>query len=68
VLAQELLEIPFTALRHTKRQIAHAFNTDSDGALLQELVAAEDDCLRSPEHAAVMAAYRAAQSARTADA
>jgi enoyl-CoA hydratase/carnithine racemase len=68
VLAQELLEIPFTALRHTKRQIAHAFNTDSDGAFLQELVAAEDDCLRSPEHAAVMAAYRAAQSARTADA
>jgi enoyl-CoA hydratase/carnithine racemase len=68
VLAQELLEIPFTALRHTKRQIAHAFNTDSDGAFFQELVAAEDDCLRSPEHAAVMAAYRAAQSARTADA
>jgi enoyl-CoA hydratase len=67
-LAQELLEIPFMALRHTKRQIAHAFNTDSDGAFLQELVAAEDDCLRSPEHAAVMAAYRAAQSARTADA
>jgi enoyl-CoA hydratase len=68
VLAQELLEIPFTALRHTKRQIAHAFNSDSDDVFLQELVAAEDDCLRSPEHAAVMAAYRAAQSARAADA
>jgi enoyl-CoA hydratase/carnithine racemase len=66
-LAEELLSIPFTALCHTKRQIAHAFNADSDGAFLQELVAAEDDCLRSPEHAAVMAAYRAAQAERAAD-
>jgi enoyl-CoA hydratase len=67
-LAQELLEIPFTALLHTKRQIAHAFDADSDTDFLQKLVAAEDDCLRSPEHAAVMAAYRAAQAQRAANA
>jgi enoyl-CoA hydratase/carnithine racemase len=67
-VAQELLEIPFTALLHTKRQIDHAFNSDSDDALITELVAAEDDCLRSPEHAAVMSAYRAAQAKRAADA
>jgi enoyl-CoA hydratase len=60
-LAQELLEIPFTALCHTKRQIAHAFDDDSDDDFLQVLVAAEDACLRSPEHAAVMAQYRAAR-------
>jgi enoyl-CoA hydratase/carnithine racemase len=67
-LALELLEIPFTALCHTKRQIAHAFDADSDADVLQVLVAAEDACLRSPEHAAVMAAYRAAQAERAADA
>lgn len=67
-LAQELLEIPSTALRHTKRQIAHAFDDDSDADFIQEMVAAEDDCLRSPEHAAVMAAYRATQAERAPDA
>jgi enoyl-CoA hydratase/carnithine racemase len=67
-LAEELLEIPFTALRHTKRQIAHAFDDDSDDDFLELMVAAQDDCLRSPEHAAVMAAYRAAQAKRAADA
>jgi enoyl-CoA hydratase/carnithine racemase len=66
-LAQELLAIPFTALRHTKRQIAHAFDADSDADLLQKLVAAQDECLRSPEHAAVMAEYRTAQAKRAAD-
>lgn len=67
-LAQELLAIPFTALCHTKRQIDNAFDADSDAAFLQKLVAAENDCLHSPEHAAVMAAYRAAQAERAADA
>ncbi len=62
-LAHELLDIPFTALRHTKRQIDHAFDHDTD-ALFDELVAAQEECLRSPEHAAVMAAYREAQAAR----
>ncbi len=56
-LAQELLAIPYTALRHTKSQIDHAFERDL-AALMDEMVAAEGDCLRSPEHAAVMAAYR----------
>jgi enoyl-CoA hydratase/carnithine racemase len=67
-VAEELLAIPFTALRHTKRQIAHAFDADSDAEMLQKLVAAQDDCLRSPEHAAVMAAYRAARGERDANA
>jgi enoyl-CoA hydratase/carnithine racemase len=62
-LAHELLEIPFTALRHTKRQIDHAFDHDTT-ALFDEMVAAQEECLRSPEHAAVMAAYREAQEAR----
>jgi enoyl-CoA hydratase/carnithine racemase len=62
-IAQELLSIPFTALRHTKRQIARAFDTDPATALA-EMVAAEEECLRSPVHAAVMESYRAAQAAR----
>jgi enoyl-CoA hydratase/carnithine racemase len=64
-LAQELLEIPFTALRHTKCQIDHAFDHDTS-ALFDDMIAAQDECLRSPEHAAVMAAYREAQAARRA--
>jgi enoyl-CoA hydratase/carnithine racemase len=64
-LAQELLGIPFTALRHTKRQIDHAFDHDTS-ALFNEMVAAQDECLRSPEHATVMAAYREAQATRRA--
>jgi enoyl-CoA hydratase len=55
-LAEELLAIPFTALRHTKRQINRAFELDL-ATLMQEMVAAEEDCLRSPEHVAVMTAY-----------
>lgn len=56
-LAQELLAIPYTALRHTKSQIDRAFERDLT-TLMDEMVAAEEECLRSPEHAAVMAAYR----------
>jgi enoyl-CoA hydratase/carnithine racemase len=64
-LAQELLEIPCTALRHTKRQIDRALDHDTD-ALFDEMVAAQDECLRSPEHATVMAAFREAQATRRA--
>ncbi len=59
-LARELLTIPFTALRHTKRQIDRAFEQDM-ATLTTEMVAAQEDCLRSPEHAEAMAAYREAQ-------
>jgi len=60
-LAEELLAIPFTALRHTKRQIDRAFDLNP-ADLMAEMVAAQEDCLRSPEHAAVMTAYREAQA------
>ena len=60
-LARELLAIPFTALCHTKRQINRAFEQDLT-ALTQEMLAAEEDCLRSPEHIAVMAAYLEARA------
>jgi enoyl-CoA hydratase len=56
-LAEELLAIPFTALRHTKRQINGAFERDEE-TLMNEMIAGMDDCLRSPEHAAVMATYQ----------
>ncbi len=62
-LAQEIAAIPFTALKHTKRQIDRAF-TQEDDTLLAEMVDAQEDCLRSPEHAAVMAAYREQQAQR----
>ena len=62
-LAQELLAIPFTALLHTKIQIDRAFTQDTD-TLLTELIAAQEDCLRSPEHAAVMTDYREQQRQR----
>jgi enoyl-CoA hydratase len=57
-LADELLAIPFTALLHTKRQIDDAFDQDP-AALQREMVAAEEDCLRSPEHQEVMRRVRA---------
>jgi enoyl-CoA hydratase/carnithine racemase len=63
-LAEELLGIPYTALMHTKRQIERAF-TEDNATLMTELVAAQEDCLRSPEHAAVMAEYRAQQLERS---
>ncbi len=63
-LAEELLTIPFTALMHTKRQIDRAFTHDN-AALMAEMLSAQADCLRSPEHAAVMAAYREAQLQRS---
>ncbi|HEY7348149.1 MAG TPA: enoyl-CoA hydratase/isomerase family protein [Ktedonobacterales bacterium] len=63
-LAEELLAIPFTALIHTRRQIDRAFTQDTE-ALMSEFLAAQEDCLRSPEHAAVMAAYREAQLQRS---
>jgi enoyl-CoA hydratase/carnithine racemase len=62
-MAQELLSIPITALRHTKRQIDQAFEQDV-ATLTRELVAAQEDCLRSPEHAEVMATYRDQQAQR----
>ena len=55
-MADELLAIPFTALKHTKRQIDRAFTQDFD-TLLSEMVENMEDCLRSPEHKAVMADY-----------
>ena len=55
-MAEELLAIPFTALKHTKRQIDRSFDQDF-ATLMAEMVEAEEDCLHSPEHKAVMAAY-----------
>ncbi len=62
-LADELLAIPFTALMHTKRQINQAF-TQGTETLMAELLDAQEDCLRSPEHAAIMAEYREQQRQR----
>jgi enoyl-CoA hydratase/carnithine racemase len=56
-IAEELLSIPFTALKHTKLQIDHFFDQDFE-TLMDEMVDAEEDCLRSPEHTAVMLEYR----------
>jgi enoyl-CoA hydratase/carnithine racemase len=56
-MAQELLSIPFTALKHTKRQIDRSFDLDFE-TLMAEWVDAADDCLRSPEHQAAMLEYR----------
>lgn len=56
-MAEELLAIPFTALKHTKRQIDRSFNQDLD-RLMAEMVDAMEDCLRSPEHSVAMAEYR----------
>jgi enoyl-CoA hydratase/carnithine racemase len=61
--AQELAEIPFTALLHTKRQIDDAFEKDTP-TLMREMVKAQEDCLRSPEHLAVMESYREEQAKR----
>lgn len=55
-MAEELLAIPFTAMKHTKRQIDRAFDQDFD-TLLNDMVDAEEDCLNSPEHKAAMADY-----------
>lgn len=63
-LAEELLAIPFTALMHTKRQIDRSFTQDIP-TLMAEMLEAQDDCLRSPEHAAVMASYREMQLQRS---
>ncbi|HJT58471.1 MAG TPA: enoyl-CoA hydratase/isomerase family protein [Ktedonobacteraceae bacterium] len=56
-IAQELLAIPFTALKQTKRQIDEAFDFD-ETTLMTKFITAQEDCLRSPEHQEVMAAYR----------
>lgn len=64
-MANELLAIPFAALRHTKRQINRAFDVDT-AALHAEMVAAQDECLRSPEHIEVMKSYRDEQAQRRA--
>jgi enoyl-CoA hydratase len=55
-MADELLAIPFTALKHTKRQIDRAFDQNLD-TLLNDMIDAEEDCLNSPEHKAVMNEY-----------
>lgn len=62
-LADELLDIPFTALLHTKRQIDRAFEQDT-AAHMTDLIAAQEACLSSPEFAAVMAKYREMQAIR----
>lgn len=62
-LAQELLAIPFTALKHTKRQIDAAFEVDT-GTLMAEFIDAQEECLLSPEHQAVMTDYRARTAER----
>ncbi len=56
-MAEELLSIPFTALKLTKLQIDRSFDQDFE-TLLAEMVDAEEECLRSPEHLAVMLEYR----------
>jgi enoyl-CoA hydratase/carnithine racemase len=53
-LAQELLDIPFPALLYTKRQIDRAFGQETE-QFLSEMTAVYEECLRSPEHAAVKA-------------
>jgi enoyl-CoA hydratase/carnithine racemase len=62
-LAHELLEIPFTALKQTKRQIDAAFEVDT-GTLMAEFIEAQEECLLSPEHQAVMAEYREREEKR----
>ncbi|HET8912807.1 MAG TPA: enoyl-CoA hydratase/isomerase family protein [Ktedonobacteraceae bacterium] len=62
-MAHELLAIPFTALKQTKRQIDRAFEADT-ATLMDEMVAAQQECLQSPEHAEVMATYREEQAQR----
>jgi enoyl-CoA hydratase/carnithine racemase len=62
-MAGALLATPFTALLHTKRQIDRAFDLTPD-ALYTEMVAAQEACLASPEHAEAMARYRAEQAAK----
>lgn len=64
-LADELLAIPFTALLRTKRQIDHSFDLTPDD-LFTEMIAAQEACLASPEHAEVMTRYRESQAARAA--
>jgi len=56
-MAEELLAIPFAALKHTKIQIDRSFDLDFE-TLLAEMLDAEEDCLRSPEHKTVMLEYR----------
>jgi enoyl-CoA hydratase/carnithine racemase len=56
-MAEELLSIPYTALKHTKLQIDRSFDQDFE-TLMAEMVDAEEDCLRSPEHKAAMLEYR----------
>lgn len=62
-LAHELLEIPFAALKHTKRQIDAAFELDT-GTLMAEFIDAQEECLLSSEHQAVMVEYRTRQAER----
>ncbi len=62
-IAHELLETPFTALKHTKRQIDAAFEVDTT-TLLDKFIDAQGECLLSPEHQAVMTLYRAEQEQR----
>jgi len=50
-------------LKHTKLQIDSAFEVDA-GTLMAEFVEAQEECLRSPEHQAVMVRYREEQEER----
>ncbi len=63
-LAHELLDTPFTALLHTKEQIDAAFEMGTP-ALMATFIKDQEDCLRSPEHAAVMEEYRQQQARRS---
>ena len=63
-LAHEMLNIPFTALLHTKEQIDAAFDQDT-AEHMSTFISAQEACLRSPEHAAVMTEYREQQARRS---
>lgn len=62
-IAHELLDIPFTALKYTKNQIDAACEVDT-ATLLAEFIEAQEECLHSPEHQAVMVRYRNEQEQR----
>jgi enoyl-CoA hydratase/carnithine racemase len=62
-LAARLLAVPGTSMIHTKRLSNLAFQTDFSG-FMRAYIPAQQACLASPEHRAVMAAYRAEQAAK----
>jgi enoyl-CoA hydratase len=62
-LAERFLAVPHTSMIHIKRLSNLAFQTDFAG-FMQAYVPAQRACLTSPEHQAVMAAYRAEREAK----